>query len=213
VTDIQVEPTAIEPRETRTARRGPERREAICEAVFELLGEVGYDRMTMDAVAMRAHASKATIYRTWPDKPGLVAEALAYRFGATPMPPDTGTLRGDLMDLMILACEFSSGPDAEVMTGVMTAASRNAVLARAVYECTYASKHVIHETIIRRAVERGDLSADPDPDRDARLLHEVVHAMFLARHMTTEEPTDEVFARHVVDDILLPVLTDKTRSS
>jgi hypothetical protein len=99
------------------------------------------------------------------------------------------------------------------MTGVMTAASRNAVLARAVYECTYASKHVIHETIVRRAVERGDLPADPDPDRDARLLHEVVHAMFLARHMTTEEPTDEVFARHVVDDILLPILTVKTRSN
>src|SRR5438309_3632378 len=92
------------PPETRTPRRGPDRREAICDAVFELLGEVGYDRMTMDAVATRARASKATIYRTWPDKPGLVAEALINRFGPTPQAPNTGSLRGDLMALMSLAC-------------------------------------------------------------------------------------------------------------
>ena len=58
-----------------------DRQAAICEAVFELLGEVGYDRMSMDAVAARARASKATIYRAWPNKPDLVMEALVHRFG------------------------------------------------------------------------------------------------------------------------------------
>ena len=64
-----------------TTATKPDRRAAICDAVFELLGEVGYDRMTMDAVAARARASKATIYRGWPSKPELVMEAVEHRFG------------------------------------------------------------------------------------------------------------------------------------
>src|SRR5215467_9323345 len=76
-----------------------DRHEAICDAVFELLSEVGYDRMSMDAVAARARASKATIYRAWPNKPDLVCEALAHRLGGTPEPPATGSLRGDLIAL------------------------------------------------------------------------------------------------------------------
>src|SRR5512133_3293823 len=84
------------------------RHEAICDAVFDLLGEVGYDRMSMDAVAARARASKATIYRAWPHKPDLVIEALTHRFGGTPEAPDTGSLRGDLVALMTGACQVPS---------------------------------------------------------------------------------------------------------
>lgn len=188
--------------EARAPRRGPERREAICEAVFELLGEVGYDRMTMDAVATRARASKATIYRTWPDKPGLVAEALVNRFGATPEAPNTGSLRGDLMALMTLACKITNSADGEVITGVMTAAARNPALARTVHECTYASKHQVNETIIRQAAARGEVR----PDTDTHVFHEVIYSMIMTRKMTGEQPLDEEFSRHVVDDILIPLL-------
>jgi AcrR family transcriptional regulator len=191
----------------RTARRGPERREAICAAVFQLLGEVGYDRMTMDAVATRAHASKATIYRAWPDKPGLVAEALTYRFGITPEIPDTGSLRGDLIMLIMLACEVINSPDGEVMTGIMTAAARNPELARTLHECTYSSKHIVHETVIRHAADRGEIRSDPAAA--AEMLHEVMHAMILARRLNTNEPVDETFAQHIVDDVLIPVLTHR----
>ncbi len=188
--------------EPRGSRRGPERREAICDAVFELLGEVGYDRMTMDAVATRARASKATIYRTWPDKPGLVAEALISRFGPTPDAPDTGSLRGDLMALMSRACEFINSPDGEVITGVLTAAARNPALGRTVHECTYESKHCINETILRNAAHRGETSPTADPE----LLHEVMYALILTRKLTSDEPLDDEFSRHVVDDIVIPLL-------
>lgn len=189
--------------EARAARRGTERREAICTAVFELLAEVGYDRMTMDAVATRARASKATIYRTWPDKPGLVAEALVYRFGSTPAIPDTGSLRGDLMAVMAHACDVSNSPDGEVMAGVITAAARNPTLASTLHQCTYESKHAQHETIIRRAVDRGEIRSDPAM---ADLLHEVMYAMILMRTLITEKPADAGFAEHVIDDVLIPVL-------
>ena len=62
----------------------PHRRDAaICDATLALLAEVGYDRMSMDAVAARAKASKATIYRRWPGKQELVLDASANPAGLT----------------------------------------------------------------------------------------------------------------------------------
>jgi len=194
--------TTVDLTTTKPARRGPERREAICDAVFELLAEVGYDRMTMDAVAARAHASKATIYRGWPDKPELVAEALVQRFKSTPEPADTGSLRGDLLALMTFACEVTNSADGEVISGVMTAATRNPALSRIMHQCIYEAKSAIHEMIVQRAVARDELPADTDP----ALLHEVMHAMILTASFWTDVPRDDVYSRHVVDDVLIPVL-------
>ena len=179
-----------------------DRHEAICQAVFELLGEVGYDRMSMDAVAARARASKATIYRAWPNKPDLVMEAVVHRFGPAPEPPDTGSLRGDLLAVMHSASQFAGSPDAGVLTGLMTAATRNPELSRTLYDCTYKTKHQVHEQIIARAVARGELASGTDPE----LLHEVLFSMVLSRKMFASGPFDEAFATHVVDDVLLPVL-------
>ena len=72
-----------------------EREQEILDAALEVLAEVGYDRLTMDAVATRAKASKATLYRRWTNKLTLVIDALVAQ-KATPEPPDTGSLRGDL---------------------------------------------------------------------------------------------------------------------
>ena len=185
------------------ARRTARRREAICAAVFELLGEVGYDRMTMDAVAARAHASKATIYRSWPDKPELVVEAVLNRFSATPEPPDTGSLRGDLLALAENACRLVGSADGDVITGLMTAAAMNPTLAETMHQCMYESKRHAHDTIVRRAVERGEL----DSTASAALLQEVVHAMLMTRRLWTTAPLDQDFVLHLIDDILLPLLT------
>src|SRR5512147_2749500 len=73
-----------------------DREQEILDAALEVLGEVGYDRLTMDAVAQRAKASKATLYRRWSSKARLVVEALA-RTKGVPEIPDTGDLRTDLV--------------------------------------------------------------------------------------------------------------------
>src|ERR1700729_2117030 len=81
--------------------RGKPRERAILSAVIELLGQVGYEAMTMDAVAARAHASKTTIYRRWPGKPELVRAAVDVRVAGRLLgAPDTGSLRGDLLSVM-----------------------------------------------------------------------------------------------------------------
>jgi len=179
-----------------------DRHEAICDAVFDLLCEVGYDRMSMDAVAARARASKATIYRAWPNKPDLVTEALAYRFGDAPVVPDTGSLRGDLIAHMTGACQVVNSPDGAVITGLLTAATRNAELARTLHQLIYETKHPVYLTIIGNAVARGEIPADAS----AELLHEVLHSMVLTRKLWAETGLDDDFVVHVVDDVLLPVL-------
>lgn len=184
-------------------RRGPERREAICEAVFGLLAEVGYDRMTMDHVAERAHASKATIYRTWQDKPEMVVEAITRRFDdETRTPPDSGSLRADLLALMGLACDAVNSADGDVISGLMTAAGRTPPLASALRRCLTEAKAPAFREIVARAVARGEVS----PQTDAGLLQEVMHAMIFSRKVWDNTPMTEEYALHVVDDVLLPVL-------
>src|SRR4051795_1529832 len=79
----------------------PRRRQAILEAATYLLAEVGYDRMTVDALATRAGVSKPTIYRRWPGgKLEIVAEAIRCKRAEFGELPDTGTLRGDLMAML-----------------------------------------------------------------------------------------------------------------
>jgi AcrR family transcriptional regulator len=189
-----VGPAAVTPRSAR--------HRAICDAVFEVLGEVGYDQMSMDAVAARARASKATIYRAWPHKPDLVIEALVHRFGGAPEPPDTGTLRGDLLALMTMACQVANSPEGAVVLGLMSAAAHNPDLSRTLYRCTYETKQPVHETIINRAMARGEIPPGTDPD----LLHEVLYAMVLSRRIWAAGSLDDDFAVHIVDDVLLPVL-------
>jgi len=179
-----------------------DRQAAICEAVFELLGEVGYDRMSMDAIAARAHASKATIYRSWPNKPDMVMAAVVHRYGREAEAPNTGSLRGDLIAQMTVACAVANSADGAIVTGLLTAATRNAELSQTLHRCLYEMKHAMYEVIVARAIDRGELTAGTDTG----LLHEIVHSMVLARRLWGVGPLDDAFATRIVDQVLLPVL-------
>jgi AcrR family transcriptional regulator len=179
-----------------------DRRTAICEAVFELLGEVGYDRMSMDAVAARARASKATIYRAWPTKPDLVIDSIKHRFAEATTPDDTGSLRGDLIAHLSRACDVACGEDGAVVSGLLTAATRNPELSQALHMVLYETKKQAYDVMLARAVGRGEIGDGADPG----LLHEIVAALVLGRRLTEIGPLDAAFAERVVDRVLLPVL-------
>jgi AcrR family transcriptional regulator len=185
------------------SRRGAGRRTAICQAACELLAKVGYDRMTMDAIANQAKASKATIYRMWPDKPQLVAEALKCQFGDSTDLPDSGSLRGDLLTLMSAACAVTDSEVGEVVAGVMTAAAHDPRLAETLSQTLFADKLRLFADLVQRAAERGEVLANADPS----ILHEVMHSMITGRKLWNLGLLDEEFALHVVDDILIPVMT------
>jgi len=181
--------------------RGKEREDAILAAVIELVAEVGYAGLTMDAVAARAQASKATIYRRWRNKAQLVKAALdAYDARQNEGLPDTGELRGDLYAVMRTLRERASESYLAMINGLIAAAKHDDELATALRE------HVANEELspflvsLQRAVDRGELP----PDADSELVHDVAEAMIM-RQLTTGT-FDEEFIARVVDDVLLVLL-------
>ena len=182
---------------------------AICDATLALLLEVGYDRMSMDAVAARAHASKATIYRRWPGKQELVLDAVRSRGPGMVVPDDTGSLRGDLVATYRSALEGVGAEDAELVAGVLRAMRSTPELADCVRTQVLESKCQVSRTIVARAVERGELPAETDP----MLLHEVASSLWFHRILVVGGPVDDDFIAHVVDDVLIPLLDRSSRSA
>jgi AcrR family transcriptional regulator len=185
--------------------RGEERERAILAAVVELLGEAGYEAMTMDAVAARAHASKTTIYRRWPGKPELVKAAVdGCVAGRLPISADTGSLRGDLMAVMRAMRGHLTDEFLAMMSGLLHAMRTDPELA-GVLRSHLAEDYSAALPIIRRAADRGEVPSGAE-EALARTVHELIEAQ-LFRQMALGAPFDEQFSRHVVDDLVLPVLT------
>src|SRR5689334_12340401 len=139
-----------------------EREDEILDATVELLIELGYDRLTMDAVAKRARASKATLYRRWESKASLVVEALI-RAKQSPHidDHDTGSLRGDLLSTFC-GHEGINESATQVMGSVITALSTDPEFAEAFREKFIAPKVAVTTAIYDRAQQRGEISQDLD---------------------------------------------------
>lgn len=186
--------------------RGEEREQAILSAVIGLLGELGYEGMTMDAVAARAHASKTTIYRRWPGKPQLVRAAVdRYVAGRLTAGADTGSLRGDLLTVLRAMAGHLTPEFLAMMSGLVHAMRSDPELAAALRP-RLGIGHAVVLPIIGRAADRGELAAGRDVEL-AALAHEVIEALLL-RHIAAGDALGQEFARHVVDDVVIPVLSD-----
>lgn len=177
------------------------REQEILGVCAELLTEIGYERLTIDAVAARARASKATIYRRWRNKAQLVKAALdAYDADQNAAIPDTGELRSDLFAVMRALRERASESYLAMITGLIAAAKHDPELAAALDE------HVANEQLspflvsLQRAVDRGELP----PDADSELVHDVAEAMIMRQ--LANGVFDEAFIQRVVDDVLLVLL-------
>ncbi|GAA1863188.1 TetR/AcrR family transcriptional regulator [Asanoa iriomotensis] len=182
---------------------GEAREEAILAATLELLAEVGYDRIRMDAVAVRARASKATIYRRWPGKAELVVTAIQRRAGQSATEePDPGNLRDDLLGRMRAMRASLTGQDAGLLLGLLTAMHHDDELAGVVRARMIDDKRRAFDPAIDRAVARGELPSGVD----RALLAEVGSAMLFSRAFVTGEPLDDTFLTDLVDGVLLPLL-------
>lgn len=181
---------------------------AILAATIAVLQDVGYDRLTIDAVASKAKASKATVYRRWPNKAALVVDAMASlkpvpEPGAEPpcLFPDTGSLRGDLLAGLAAMSDKLSTDEGKLMLAVMTAQSRDPELAAAMRDSA-TEKARSCETVVDRAVRRGELTSSVS----ATAFAEVIPAVMYNRLLVTGLPLDQEFITHVVDDIALRLI-------
>ena len=178
-----------------------DREQEILDAALEVLGEVGYDRLTMDAVAQRAKASKATLYRRWTSKATLVVDALASQ-KTTPPIPDTGDLRSDLLTAFCGMGGLTDHDTTSTFGAVMTALSTDPEFAREFRTRVLLPKSQLSRTVFQRARERGEVRDDIDLDLVAPALAGIVlHRIFVMG----EKPVPTLI-EHVVDQIILPAV-------
>ncbi|QIK77511.1 TetR/AcrR family transcriptional regulator [Nocardioides piscis] len=176
-----------------------DREREILEATLDVLADVGYDRLTMDAVASAAKASKATLYRRWSSKQALVVDAVCSQKASGAL-PDTGSLREDLFTLH---CELGGFRDARtlsVLAAVVTAMARDAEFAETYRRDFIGPKIAAARAIFDRAKARGEIAEGVDVELLAPALPGIVlHRVFLLG----EEATPDLIAQ-VIDQIILP---------
>ncbi len=183
--------------------RGEARTDAILDSVLELMAATGYDRLTIDAVASRAGASKATIYRRWPGKPELVMAALSRHGAAATAEVDTGDLRGDLVQTIKQMRDSLASQDGALILGLLHAMRENSELAEHVRGQVLSAKRSVIGGLVARAIERRELPAGADHE----LASEVATALVFTRILVTGRPLRDADVTHLVDAVLMPVLT------
>ena len=171
---------------------------AILDATLSLLTEVGYEQLSIEAVAGRSGAAKTTIYRRYRDKAALAAAAVEHRAPATPPQRAGGSLRENL--LAIVAWLARSIAEQEVgLLGALFAGMRNdARLAQAMRRILRRDETAMTGRLVRHAAELAPGAAT--------LFAEIAPAVIVHRVVVVGEPCDAAFVAHLVDDILLPLL-------
>lgn len=177
---------------------------AILDATLAGVAELGYDRLSMDDIAARAGVGKAAIYRRWPSKAVVVADAIAHwrrRLGPVE-PPNTGSLRGDVEAVLATMPELDTANSStiQVVVGVATAAMHNPVLAAALDDLVLSPPRHAVRTLLDRAVARGEIPAG----RDLSLIPDVALGLNVLRVMAGR-PIDRVYVRRVFEDVILPL--------
>jgi AcrR family transcriptional regulator len=173
----------------------------ILDAALEVLAEVGYDRLTMDAVAQRAKASKATLYRRWNSKATLVVDALASQKASPPV-PDSGELRTDLLTAFCGMGGLTDHDTTQTFGAVMTALSTDPEFAAEFRTRVLQPKAQLSRMLFERAVARGEVRDDLDLDLVAPALAGIV----LHRLFVMGETPGPALIENVIDQIILPAV-------
>ncbi|MFD7309963.1 TetR/AcrR family transcriptional regulator [Promicromonospora sp. NPDC059942] len=197
----QVDQTEAKPRlgRKRDHTRDPE----ILDAALDVLSESGYDGMTIDMVAARAKAGKATVYRRWSSKAELVLDAVAcMKQGEIDLDdlPDTGTLRGDLVAMIRTPSIRDGERKLKVMAGIVSMIARSPELAAAAQEALVEPRARANRIFFRRAIERGEIPADVDVEK----LCIIGPALVSYSVLMLGRPVDRDFLIENIDQVILP---------
>jgi AcrR family transcriptional regulator len=169
---------------------------------LELLQEHGYDRLTVDAVATTARASKATIYRRWPTKAELVLAAFVEGTRQVAVDPDTGTLRGDLLRLgESIGAHVST--HASTIRAVLVEISRSAELEAMMQEQFLDQRKALMSHVLARAVDCGEIDASAITED----LWDVLPGYLIYRSVLAGRAPSRRTIRDLVDNVLIPSLT------
>ena len=179
--------------------RDPQVDRAILAATLELLGEEGFDHLSIEAVAARAGVGKTTVYRRWPSKIPLVVDALTAMKPPTPsVIPDEVSTRDALVRAMGGFTKPHEGSAARVLAGLVDAMSRNEELATAVRAVLVTERQRGLVEVIERGKRRGEIR----PDVDARVMIDLLGGPMVLRRLITGDPVNARLAHAIVDLVM-----------
>ena len=183
--------------------RSQEADRAILAAAVELLAERGLAAMSIEEVAARAGVGKATIYRRWPSKGLLALDAFVASFRAEQPLPDTGTLRGDLLEaLHAWVRAVTRTPMGRLLADLIAEAQHDPELRAAWRDRVLEPLRSQHRIMLDRAIARGEIPATVDREVVLDLFFGAAQHRLLLGHL----PLTEDFIRSVVDVILDGIL-------
>ena len=182
--------------------RDPSRDGVIRAAILRLLADVGYGALTMDAVASEAGVGKATIYRRWRTKQDLVVDTISDLNRAEASPPDTGSLEGDLRQMLRSLVGVINGPTGAATLSLLSTVPHQPALAEAFRNGPLAVWRQAFEEIWARAEQRGEVR----PGVAGSVAAETTSALLVQRWLLTGMPVDEAYADEVLDTVVLPLI-------
>ncbi|MFF0189437.1 TetR/AcrR family transcriptional regulator [Streptomyces sp. NPDC005244] len=185
-------------------RRGAVLERAILEAALEQLGTVGWNGLTMEGVAARAQTGKAAVYRRWPSKEDLVADALQAGLPSLTEAPDLGSVREDLLELCRRVREAMFSRPGFALRSVLhecdvTQAERfNRVILGGVVEPTM---HLLRD-VIHRGIIRGEVR----PDAANPYVFDAIPAMMMYRSKVCASEWSDQDLQEMIDQLMVPLL-------
>jgi AcrR family transcriptional regulator len=178
--------------------RSAEADAAILAATREALVELGWSKLTLGDVAMRAGVAKTTLYRRWAGKNELVVDAVAELFDELVL-PDCGTLAADIEGVVLQYAAILARPEAKSgLMAVIAESTRDDALRERIRESIVERQKRLVLEGRARAQTRGELPPETDPAEAARtvdLIFDVVAGTVVHRMLVSAEPADEEWVR------------------
>ncbi|MGW7333148.1 TetR/AcrR family transcriptional regulator [Streptomyces sp. NPDC054840] len=185
-------------------RRGPELERAILDAALEQLSTVGWNALTMEGVASGAHTGKAALYRRWPSKVDLVAEALRSGLPRIGDIPDSGSIREDLYLLCVSTRDVMHSRAGQALRSVLHECDHmHADRFRGVI---WSGLHEPAQRLIRELVKRGIGRGDVRPDATGPFVVDVIPAMLMYRAKVCGSEWVDADIAALIDEVMVPLL-------
>lgn len=190
-------------------KRGAALEDAILEAAFAELSEVGYRTFSVEAVAARARTGKASIYRRWPSKQELVLDTLVDRLptpedcGLHPIWDDSVTTTDALHQVAHAIAGILNSPAGDAMRAIKCEAFSDPELARAIDDRFQAPRREALLELLERGVARGEVR----PEAATTLVADVLPAVLSFHIVLQREPMDEQKIHDIIEQVVIPLVS------
>ncbi|HTS05555.1 MAG TPA: TetR/AcrR family transcriptional regulator [Candidatus Eisenbacteria bacterium] len=162
--------------------RSEKARLAILQTTLKLLSEAGFADFTIEEVAERAQVGKATVYRWWPDKGALIADAFANSITSRLHFPDTGSVYTDMSRQMRQLIKVFRSRGGRIVSAILAAGQSDKDLIAAFRDrFLWPRRHEAYATL-ERGVRRGELRRNVDLDLILDSLYGPIYMRFLIQH-------------------------------